>query len=202
MPDSEKAINVINECVGTLDAIHGLYLDATYGMGTLAKQASDRQATLVAEALTSGSTLSLEDLNPLIAYLSGPSEARTVIHHVPTNQYVTRNVPGGINWHLLAQYCLVALFQFWEKRYRPEIAEALGMALNDVRIDSFGELRHFRRGIVHNKGRATPAMAANLLLPSFAEGSDIDLSAAEVHTIFDRLKRDLLLYAETLRPAA
>ena len=125
-----------------------------------------------------------------------------MLHHTPIANVIERNMPGGANWVFLAQLCIVSTYQFWEDHYRHRIAEALTKRKNDIAIDAFNELRHLRRAIVHNRGKATAEVAQNKELPSFPEGEQIRLDSEAMQRVIQTLQRQVRRYAESNDPTA
>ena len=54
----------------------------------------------------------------------------------------------------VGQMWAVMVYALWEHQYRPALATALGIAIDDVKVDALGDLRHMRNDIVHCDGTA------------------------------------------------
>ena len=126
------------------------------------------------------------------------SQAPHLRHKGPLPTHLQRNSVGGANWGLLANLCLVAIYQYWDDLHRQAIANALGVPKDDIRLDAMGELRHIRRSIVHAGGKAEPEVARNRLLPRFKRGQRIVIDAQAFVEIVFTLKRSLQEYADEL----
>ena len=63
------------------------------------------------------------------------------------------NQDDGPNWDFMGRMAVVAAYQFWEDHYREQIAKHLCIAKKEFEIPIFGDLRRFRRCIIHNGAR-------------------------------------------------
>lgn len=97
------------------------------------------------------------------------------LHHVAfTADVLARNAPGGFNQRLAGNMSLVYIYQMWEDEHRKTIANAIGLAgPNELRVPVLGDLRHYRRSIIHNKGVALPECARCEVLRWYAPGEEI-----------------------------
>ena len=77
-----------------------------------------------------------------------------IIHNriVRANEYIAVNSSGGTNERQLSQAIIVFLVTYWESSIRPRLAEALGVATNDVKSSVMGDLTIVRNAILHSKG--------------------------------------------------
>ena len=58
---------------------------------------------------------------------------------------------GGVFENYQAKSLIVMLFHLWDERYRPEIADALGVQQQQVECDLLGDVRLVRNIIIHKK---------------------------------------------------
>ena len=69
---------------------------------------------------------------------------------------------------------------------------------DDIKLDVMGELRHYRRSIVHAGGKAEPELARNTYLPRFSPGETIVIKPHAFIALVFTLKRGLKDYATQL----
>ena len=60
----------------------------------------------------------------------------------------------------LSQQWMVLTYALWDENFRKRIADAAGVAKNDVAIDALGDLRHMRHDIAHHLGIASKGHSA------------------------------------------
>lgn len=78
----------------------------------------------------------------------------------------------------LGQQWIVFMFSMWEQEFRPRLARAHGVPLDDIRYPLLGDLRRLRNDVVHHRGIATTQNAGGceVLGHWFALGQPIALS--------------------------
>ena len=87
--------------------------------------------------------------------------------------------------------CLVMIYQYWEDRYREEIASSKGIAKDELMSDLFGDIRYFRNSIIHNKGRALREVNNCKILKWFKEKDDIVLNSEKMDHLLDCIKNEI-----------
>lgn len=69
--------------------------------------------------------------------------------------FVADVAEGGRMHRRLTQQWIVTVYTGWESEFRVRIAAARGVDEGSVRAEFFGDLRHLRNDIVHNRGVAS-----------------------------------------------
>ena len=112
--------------------------------------------------------------------------------------FKARNAPDGENARLMANVCLVAIYQWWEERFRPNIAEFMSRDSKEIASPVMGDLRLIRISIIHGKGKAKPNIKNCQILQWFREGEEIAITQAlfremiiQIYKGMDRLFEDL-----------
>lgn len=105
-----------------------------------------------------------------------------------------RNKEDGINFKNIGNLSIVLMYQFWEDKYRDEIAQSMNLERNELESNIFGELRHLRRSIIHNSGLALPGVEKKVEIVKFKEGEEILLRRNDIRKIVKAVKE----YVETL----
>jgi hypothetical protein len=62
---------------------------------------------------------------------------------------------GGSTHSRLTQQWIVTVYTGWDAEFRKRVAAARGLKKEMIRVDFFGDLRHLRNDIVHNRGRVS-----------------------------------------------
>ena len=150
-------MNPIDEFESLAEEIFSVYLDATEGFRRIAITAE----ILVYDKAKKGARDD-KGVSPAghLIYALGKKEDGSYIELSARTgkEIVEANLQGGSNHRFVASMALVALYQYWDDHYRAAIASHLGKAKSDLKVPIFGDLRKFRRAIIHNKGRIIPEM--------------------------------------------
>lgn len=116
-----------------------------------------------------------------------------VIHSriVTAESFIQENAIGGINQRQLSYSVIVFIFTYWEDEIRPRLAEAAGVATEEVKSEIMGDLRCIRNSILHTKGVFTPEWYGKLVVlkDCFAVGQQIEISYELMHQIFVKIKQ-------------
>jgi hypothetical protein len=175
----------------TVRAVFGVYFDGTRGFNLVHKQQLDTR-----DALThmQGRDAEYWDSRPFVygSHADPEHPDAMPLHSVTYGELTARNNVGGENWTFLANVCLVSIYQYWEDRYRQDIAAALAMQKNDLRVPVMGDLRHYRNSIIHHGGVAIPAVARCELLHWFGPGQRIELSQEHMREIMFMIVESLV----------
>jgi hypothetical protein len=123
----------LNEIALELDAywkqIHGLYLDSLVGFSMIFGRIQSEQESIcewlrdpefATEKFQDQCSFSYEDIMKEEICASG-------IHEATQGEVKQRNVPGGDNYRILAQLCIVSFSDYWNEYLRKEYALAKGV---------------------------------------------------------------------------
>jgi hypothetical protein len=182
-------VETTKEFADRLDALYGLYLDATSGFKANAdrmKEAQEETAHLVSDRAAFDQAL--------IFYGRGdPNDPNSVIQHQTTQgEYKARNPPGGSNFRLLSHNLIVFAFHLWEQEYRARIAKLLGKKTNELKLPVFGDLRHLRNEILKHRGVLTEYVSNRLEVISGMEvGQVINFAEADIEQLVYDIKAAL-----------
>jgi hypothetical protein len=117
-----------------------------------------------------------------------------LIHNriIRSDDYLAINARGGSNEVQQALSILVFLFTAWELEIRPRLAQAAGVALNDVKSNIMGDLRIIRHATLHAKTILPKDEHRRLrvLGKMFAPEQPVKPSYDEMHQIFVAIKQD------------
>lgn len=93
-------------------------------------------------------------------------------------QIILDSQDDGPNWDFMGSMCVVAAYQLWENHYRARIARHLSRTGTPLCIPIFGDLRRFRRAIIHNRSRWSDDLVN---LECFSWEPDAGCDSDEVH---------------------
>jgi len=183
-----RADDLLTEFAEVVENIYGAYLDATHGFKNMAELITKCQSQ-IQQSL--GIAPSQADKLPMHYGDSPPEEPGSVVQHTASQGEVkARNAPDGHNPHLMANMCIVALYQYWEDHYRKEIQKSLGLRPKQkIRMPIFGDLKNLRNSIIHHRSVAKPEVAKNTVITSFAAGDAIEIDAAGFYTIIEEVRK-------------
>ncbi len=183
-------VETTQEFAGRLDALYGLYLDATTGFRhnvAATEKAQEQTAQLVSDRAEL-------DQAPITYGRGEHNDPNSVRQHQTTQgEYKARNSPGGSNYRLLSHTLIVFAFQLWEHEYRPRIAKLLGIEkTKELKVPIFGDLRHLRNEILHHRGVLRERISNRLEVISGREvGQVISFSQADVEQLVHDIKAAL-----------
>ena len=165
-------VEAAKEFNNVLDEIYGIYLDSTRGFHLL------REEIIKSQHFVSEKTgMSIVDIDKA-KHSYGVGDPRKtdsyILHDCTQSLLKKRNEKNGDNYAIIANMCIVLIYQYWEDHYRGHIAEELGYTdKNDVKSDIMGDLRLLRISIVHNKAIAKEDVENCKLLQWFKKGDII-----------------------------
>jgi hypothetical protein len=163
--------------VAEINGAYGLYLDATSGF-----------KENVARIVSTGA----KDDTQLLMGKGAPNDPANVLQHQTTvGIYKARNRHDGPNSSRLARYLIVIVYELWEAEYRGAIAEAVGIARDDLKSPVFGDLRLLRNAILHKKGVLPASDATRLTVIAPPTAGQIELTDSEVETLVRLVKAGL-----------
>jgi hypothetical protein len=165
----------------TVHAVYGVYLDGIRGYGLVHKEQLHIRGWIIRTQVLDDESAD----STTFIYGHGDLESPDAIplHSVSHGELTARNEKGGENWIFLANVCLVSIYQYWEDRYRKEIAAALKKQKDDLRVPIMGDLRRYRRSIIHHAGIALPEMERCEALHWFGPGDRINLTEDQMREI-------------------
>jgi len=185
--------NLIDACVAflkTVRAVYGVYFDVIRGFNSVHTQQLYLRDWLIR---TQGYDNESADA-VIFTYGHGDLEDPDAIplHSVSHGELTARNLRGGENCIFLANVCLVSIYQYWEDRYRGEIAAALDKSKGDVLVPIMGDLRHYRHSIIHHAGVAISEVARCEVIRWFEPGQRIELTEEHMRTLMFEIAEGLV----------
>ena len=180
----------INGFRSAVDDVYGVFLDGTQGFGLVVRD-YDRHRKQ-AMGMVPGTTAQDLDRSRFFYGVGAPGTPDAYPLHVCTQaEYRSRNDKDGKNHVVLANMCLVLVYQYWEDRYRKAIADELGIDKNELVLDIMGDLRILRNSIVHHDAVALGDVAKCRVLTGFAPGQPIKISKKKFEEIVFCVKSGL-----------
>jgi len=121
--------------------------------------------------------------------------------------YRNRIIHSGRNAQLIGRYLIIALYQYWEDRWRGRIASALGTSHSNILSDYWGELRLIRHCLTHNNGIAGRDLVNKCkMFRWFSDGQPIILDQDRIEAViaglFQFMYIELMHYGPKSRKAA
>lgn len=123
-----------------------------------------------------------------------PSQPDVIMHRIVlASEYLAANAVAGSNEQQHARASITFLFAYWDEEVRPSLARALGVAINEIVSDIFGDIRLIRNAILHNKGilLAKDHRRLKLMQEHFQADGLVSLPNATMHRLFYLVKSDM-----------
>lgn len=123
---------------------------------------------------------------------AGGSQPHAVARH---SEILALTADDGPAHQLLYRQWAVSLFASWDEDLRPRLARARGVALAEVVVPAFGDLRLFRHDIIHNGAIASRKYSAKAeQLQWYREGDELLLDDVRVAEFVTSLPWDIVPY--------
>ena len=198
--DYKRLHQLSDEFTQNWNRLQALYLDAVAGFAFVRSHVDSDQAR--ARSLVRGTELDSEKFQDSRIFTYTEIFARdfcaSAIHSATQGEVKARNVPGGTNFAILGQLCLISFYHFWNDYLRREYVIAKGLLRQDEQStdvvedclrehashDLWGDLRLLRQSIVHNNGIANSAVKRCKLIRWFEPGDPISITPEQMRAIF------------------
>ena len=198
--DYRKLQSLSDELFQFWQGLHAFYLDSVAGFELVRSRAESSQIQL--KSFTRDSEEDIESLTRSCHFSYAQIFSREFcasgMHRATHGETMERNSPGGSNYVLLGQLCLVAFSAYWNDYLRKEYVIAKGRlsqseadekiikgCLRDnASADLWGDINKLRNSIVHNQGVVSKKYAAFKLIKWFSPGDKISISPDQMRAIF------------------
>ena len=164
--------------------IYGLYFDSIHGFGLVAAKIKEFQKTFLEKYKIS----SIEDFDKT-SFIYGrgkPGSKDSYSMHISKmGKIKERNKKSGENYKIIANLCLVLIYQYWEDYYREKIANNNGYEKNELELDIFNDIRIIRRSIIHNSSIAIKDVKKLKYLKWFKKGDKIEIDTKQLEKIIE-----------------
>lgn len=180
--------------------LQSFYLDAAVGFAYVLEHVEKNQERN--RIYVRGTELDSEEFQDTLSFsydqIFSDSFCTSAIHEATQGEVKARNSIGGQNFITLGQLCLVSFYDFWNDYLRKEYVLAKGkLDVNETNKeviesalrkhashDLWGDIRHLRTSIVHNRGVATSDVTRCKLIKWFQPGDQIVLTSEYMRALF------------------
>jgi hypothetical protein len=183
----------IDECYMEIDDIIGYFCSTCFSFALARKEFNN---LLQSHGTPPKGCQTMEQLDAVPFSFKGDE---CIYHKTTVGEYKKRIQKDGIDTKILANNAFVVIYHIGEDKYRKIIAHECGLEKDEIKHYVFGELRHIRCSIVHNKSLATKECEKNILLKKFCEGELIFFNEQEAYDSFMTIKDALKELNSTLR---
>lgn len=170
----------------TIDRAYGAFLDAATGFHFFREKIAELQ-----QHTSSSLNIPTGELDS-VSFIFGEGDPNTpnavLLHTVSQGELKHRNRKNGENALFMGAMCLVAIYQFWEDRFRAEIAAELKLSRDALKHDLLGDIRLIRIGIVHHGGVAKPEIDRCKQLKWFKAGDVIEINDSRMKQVVFALR--------------
>jgi hypothetical protein len=150
-----------------IDEVYGVYLDSVRGFDLIVDDHNKNNVNI--------SDAELKKRRIFYGVGNPNSNDSYVLHKTTQYEYRERNKKEGRNRVVLANQSIVQIYQYWEDKYREEIAKLFGKKKNELKSPIFGDFRLLRVSIIHNHGIAISSIKNCELLKWFKPGEVISI---------------------------
>lgn len=187
------------EFVAIVDQCFGIYLDCEEGFSLNLERIVAAQRSSLPDVTKKVPRIeTIEDMDNACEHFIGkgdPNDPNNVMYHrCKEGEYKRRNSAGDSNDKAIGRYCIVLLFEYWEREYRGRFARALGVPKPSLVHDLFGDLRFLRNAIIHHRGLATENCTRLKVLSPVPDDEEIHISGEDLF----HLTRAIKAYVDNL----
>jgi hypothetical protein len=173
-----------------IDQIYGTYLDSIRGFNLIIEEIKREKAEITTRRQKYETFY--KDTMIFCTYRSygrlvKPGQHIRHIHQVPYEEIESRNLPQGRNHILIANLCLVTIYQYWNDYYRPSIANCLNININNIQVPLFGDIKFLRESIIHHRGIAISKVERCAILKWFKVGEPIQITKDMFEQMIDEV---------------
>lgn len=181
------------EFVTKIEAIYGIYRDCGHSFSLALRDLTSQQSLMLKEFNAREHNWSIDDLDKKKYHYAVKEEDGRVnsVAAVTQGEWKEKIGKNGTNIKLIGNMCLVMIYQYWEDRYREEIAKSKDINKGELTSDLIGDIRHFRNSIIHNNGRAIPEVDRCKILKWFRAGDEIVIDSVKMDQLINQLKREV-----------
>ena len=191
--DLKRMREVWEEFGAHYDRLHAFYHDSVAGFVLFRTTVASDQET--ERGRYRGTELDTDEFwnGKRLAYdrLFGQDFIASGLHVGTIEDAKIRNEPDGKNFTTLANVCIIAFYGFWNDYLRREYCKAKGYhdgtheeLRKHASFDLWGDIRHLRNSIVHNRGIASDEIRNCKLIKCFQPGDPIEISPEQMRAIF------------------
>lgn len=181
--EDEQVRKEMDDFASEVNHFIGVYADLSSGLRLFNEKAGRAYSEVISMLKSNDESSDYESLPVIFGRGQPNAEPPDILHHTTQKELLTRSSEDGDDRRLLGNMIIVMIYQIWEDHYRPRIANILGKEKNDVDFKLMGELRHYRRSILHNNGISLPQIPKCEMLPWFEQGERIFLDMDKIHQL-------------------
>lgn len=171
---------IINEFIKVINDIYGVYLDSTNGFDTI------RKNFIAIQKHYNTPEVALKEKNIYYGKGNPNNENSYPLHCCTQAEFKKRNEINGKNYKIIANLCLVQIYQLWESHYRKQIAKK--MDKKNLEVDIMGDLKYFRESIIHHQGIAIKNIKKCKILKWYKAGDTININKEKFEEIIRNIK--------------
>ena len=182
------------EFIAITELVYSIYRDCRRSFGLNLLDMKMQQEIKLKELNANGRNWTIDDLDKTTFHYAVKDDvSRKIRSEAAFTQGEWKEKIGkdGTNIRHIGNMCLVMIYQYWDDRYRDEIAKSKGISKGELTSDLFGDIRHFRNSIIHNNGIAISEVNRCKILKWFRENDEIVIDAIKMDCLIDYIKKEV-----------
>jgi hypothetical protein len=182
------------EFIAKVELIYSIYRDCRNAFVLTLKDFKQQQETMLKEFESQGKHWTIEDLDKKKYHYGvreGKSGKISSAASFTQGEWKEKIGENGSNVNHIGNICLVMIYQYWEDKYREEIAISKGMNNGELNSNLFGDIRYLRNSIIHNNGRANDDVDKCKILRWFRANDQIIIDANKMDLLIAYIKDEI-----------
>jgi len=170
------------EFIAKIEGIYGIYRDCGHSFDLALRDLTVQQSSRLIEFNAKGQNWTIDDLDNKNLHYAVKEEDGKVnsAAAVTQGEWKVKIGKNGTNIKLIGNMCLVMIYQY-----------SKGIGKDELASDLFGDLRHFRRSIIHNNGYAISEVDRCKILKWFRANDEIIIDGARMDQLIRLLKKEV-----------
>jgi hypothetical protein len=180
--------------ISTAEVIYSIFRDCRRAFELSLQSLNAQQEAMLRDFASKGQRWTIEDLDTKSYHYAIRDEENGSVRSAATitqGEWKSKIGKDGTNIRIIGNMCLVMIYQYWEDKYRDEIAASKDITKDELSSDLFGDIRHLRNSIIHNNGRAISEVSRCKILKWFKKDDEVVIDAAKMDYLIELVRNEI-----------
>jgi hypothetical protein len=176
------------------EIIYSIFRDCRRAFELSLQSLKEQQESMLRDFASKGKKWTIDDLDRKAYHYAITDEENGSVRSAATitqGEWKSKIGKDGTNIRIIGNMCLVMMYQYWEDKYRDEIATSKGITKDELSSDLFGDIRHLRNSIIHNNGRAISEVSRCKVLKWFKEDDEVVIDAQKMDRLIELIRSEI-----------